>query len=173
MILNKTKVDNLSSSAKDVNLFHSSFGRFIAEYERSCGAAVETAGRRVVFQLENHLRETLELLKLSDLTSAVGNFNHMEAQIQQLLSAEHTQTSRLAKLESSCLSSRSAGAGFGLNGKNGLHLQEVTPGEVALDEVLAAMKAVKAELDEELKSSRQRRLPAGKPSILSPAVCLL
>ncbi|XP_054883685.1 pentraxin-related protein PTX3 [Poeciliopsis prolifica] len=135
--------------------------RFIAEYEKSCGAAVETAGRRMVLQLEGHLRETLELLKLSDLTSAVGNFNHLEAQIQQLLSAEHTQTSRLAKLESSCLSSRNAGAGFGLNGKNGLHLQEVTPREVALDEVLVAMQALKAELDEELKSSRQRRLPAG------------
>uniref|UniRef100_A0A096M284 Pentraxin 3 n=1 Tax=Poecilia formosa TaxID=48698 RepID=A0A096M284_POEFO len=78
--------------------------RFIAEYERSCGAAVETAGRRMVLQLESHLRETLELLK-------------------------------------------------------GLHLQEVTPEEVALDEVLAAMQEVKAELDEELKS-RQRRLPA-------------
>uniref|UniRef100_A0A3B3U8G4 Pentraxin 3 n=1 Tax=Poecilia latipinna TaxID=48699 RepID=A0A3B3U8G4_9TELE len=92
---------------------------------------------------------------LSDLTPTAGNFNHLEAQIQQLLSAEHTQTSRLAKLESSCLSSRSTGAS-----KNGLHLQEVTPEEVALDEVLAAMQEVKAELDEELKS-RQRRLPAG------------
>ncbi|KAK5600124.1 hypothetical protein CRENBAI_008238 [Crenichthys baileyi] len=139
--------------------------RFIAEYGGSCGAAVETAGRRMILQLEGRLQQTLELFKLGDLTSAVGNTvgnsNHLEAQIQQLLSAARTQTSRLAKLESSCLGSSIARAGFGLNGKNGVQLQDVTPREAALDGVLAALQAVKAEMEEELKSSRQRQLPAG------------
>lgn len=130
----------------------------------------------MALQLEGHLRETLEHVKLGDLTSdvgnSVGNSNHLEAQIQQLLSASSMQTSRLAKLESSCLSSRNTGQGFGMNGKNGFQLQEVTPREAALDGVLAALQAVKAELDKELRSTRQRHLPAGKPSILLP-VCLL
>ncbi|KAM4742985.1 pentraxin-related protein PTX3 [Anableps anableps] len=139
--------------------------RFIAGYEGSCEAAVETAGRRMILHLEGQIRDTLEHFKRGDLTSAVensvGNSNHLEAQIQQLLSAARMQTSRLAKLESSCFSSRSEGAGFGLSGKNGFNLQEVTAGEATLDRVLAALQLVKAELDEELKSSSQRRLPAG------------
>lgn len=139
--------------------------RFIAENERSCGAAVETATRRMVLQLERRLQETFERFKLGELTSdvgnSVGNSNHLEAQIQQLLSASSMQTSRLAKLESSCLSSRNTGSGFALNGKNGFQLQEVTPREAALDGVLAALQAVKAELDKELRSTRQRQLPAG------------
>uniref|UniRef100_A0A3B5KLP0 Pentraxin (PTX) domain-containing protein n=1 Tax=Xiphophorus couchianus TaxID=32473 RepID=A0A3B5KLP0_9TELE len=131
-----------------------------------CNSPDLTKWDKIFSMMENsQMRENMLLQYVDDIVKVEMGTLRGElrrwAQIQQLLSAEHTQTSRLAKLESSCLSSRSAGAGFGLNGKNGLHLQEVTPGEVALDEVLAAMKAVKAELDEELKSSRQRRLPAG------------
>ncbi|KAM4590019.1 pentraxin-related protein PTX3 [Fundulus diaphanus] len=139
--------------------------RFIAEYGRSCGAAMDTAGRRIYLQLEGSLQEALERFKLGNLTSAAGNSvrnaKHLEAQIQQLLSAAHVQTTRLTKLESSCLSSSSEGAGLGLNGKKGFPLQEVTPGGAALDTVLAELQAVKDKLDEELNLSRQRHLPAG------------
>ncbi|XP_038141473.1 pentraxin-related protein PTX3 [Cyprinodon tularosa] len=134
----------------ELGLLRDELHRFIAEYRGSCGAAVETAGRRIVLQMEDRVQETLERFKLSDL----------EAQIQQLLSAAHKQTSRLTKLESSCLSS-GVGAGFGLNGKNGFQLQDVTSREAALDGVLATLQAMKAELDEDLKVSRQRHLPAG------------
>uniref|UniRef100_A0A3Q4AKH5 Pentraxin (PTX) domain-containing protein n=1 Tax=Mola mola TaxID=94237 RepID=A0A3Q4AKH5_MOLML len=74
-------------------------------YGGSCGVAVETAGRRMVLQLESRLRESLDRLKLRDQTSArysVGNSNHLEAMLQQLFSAVQTQSSQLAKLEASC-----------------------------------------------------------------------
>lgn len=134
-------------------------------------------------QMEARLRETLEQQKHGDLTSAaggksVGDPNHLEATLQQLLTAARTQASRLAKMESSCLGS--SGAGTGMNVKNGFHLrgddptghseQEVT-GETALEDVLAALQGVKGEL-EELKLSRQASLPAGKTSFLLSAVCL-
>lgn len=135
-------------------------------------------------QMEARLRETLEHQKNGDLTSAAGGKsagdpNHLEATLQQLLTAARTQASRLAKMESSCLGS--SGAGTGMNTKSAFHLrgddptghseQEVTSGEAALDDVLAALQVVKGEL-EELKSSRQTSLPAGKTSILLSAVCL-
>ncbi|KAI3354409.1 hypothetical protein L3Q82_018929 [Scortum barcoo] len=148
--------------------------RFVAQYGGSCGVAVETAGRRMALQLEGRLRETLERLRHKDQTSAasgnsVGNSNHLETMVQQLLSAARTQASRLAKLETSCFSS--PGAGMGMNSKTGPELpegggaghreQEVTSREVALDGVVTALQQTRVELEEVLRSSRQRYLPAG------------
>ncbi|CAG6005485.1 pentraxin-related protein PTX3 [Menidia menidia] len=147
--------------------------RFVAQYGGSCGAAVETAGRRMALLLEGRLRETLERLKLGDLISSagksVGNINHLEAMLQQLHSVAQTQASRLAKLESSCFSN--PGDGMGMNTKREFQPpgeetlrhreQEVTSQDIALDRVLAALQGVRVELDEVLKSSRQRHLPAG------------
>ncbi|XP_028428529.1 pentraxin-related protein PTX3 [Perca flavescens] len=145
--------------------------RFVAQYGGTCGVAVETAGRRMALQVEGRLRETLERLKSRDHTFAaagnsVGNSNHLEAMLQQLLSAAQTQTSRLAKLETSCFSS--PGAGMGMNSKTGSQLpegrlqeQKVTSQEVALDGVLAALQETRVELWEVRRSLRQRHLPAG------------
>ncbi|XP_042343302.1 pentraxin-related protein PTX3 [Plectropomus leopardus] len=148
--------------------------RFVAQYGGSCGVAVETAGRRMALQLEARLRETLERLRAKDQTSAaagnsVGNSNHLEAMLQQLLSAARTQASRFTKLENSCFSS--PGSGMGLNAKTesqlsgsggaGLREQEVTSQVVALDGVLVALQQTRVELGEVLRSSRQRYLPAG------------
>ncbi|XP_047450311.1 pentraxin-related protein PTX3 [Mugil cephalus] len=147
--------------------------RFVAQYGGSCGAAVETAGRRMALQLEGRLRETLERLKLRDLSSAagnsVGNSDHLEAQLQHLLSAARTQASRLAKLETSCFSSPEAGmemnskTGFQLPGSGGAEpqAQGVTSREVAVDVVLAALEETRMKLEEVQRSSRQRYLPAG------------
>ncbi|KAF7219180.1 pentraxin-related protein PTX3 [Nothobranchius furzeri] len=148
--------------------------RLVAQYGGSCGSAVEATGKRMALQLEAHLKETLEQHKIGGQTSAAGNsvenFHHLEALLQQLLSAVRTQSSRLSKLESSCLSGP-AGAGIRMMTKNGFHLQggevtghsqqEVTTKEAALDGVLAALQRVKEELEEVQKSSRQRYLPAG------------
>lgn len=157
--------------------------RFVAQYGGSCGVAVETAGRRMALQLEGRLRETLERLKHRDQTSAaggnsVGHSNHLEVMVQQLLSVARIQASRLAKLETSCFSS--PGAGMGMNSKSGPQLpeggragpreQEVTSQEVALGGVVAALQQTRVELEEVLRSSRQRYLPAGKISILPPAI---
>lgn len=159
--------------------------RFVAQYGGSCGVAVETAGRRMALQMEGRLKDTLERLKLRDQTSAAagnsaGNSNHLEAMVQQLLSAARTQASRLAKLETSCFSS--PGAGMGMNSKTGSQLpdggvaghrvQEVTSQEVALDGAVAALQQMRVELGEVLRSSRQRYLPAGKISILPAAICV-
>ncbi|XP_022062173.2 pentraxin-related protein PTX3 [Acanthochromis polyacanthus] len=147
--------------------------RFVAQYGGSCGAAVETAGRRMTLQLEGRLRDTLDRFKAGDQTSAarnsVGRSNHLEAMLQQLLSTTRTQMSRLAKLETSCFSS--PGAGTGTNTKTGFQLprgggaglseQEVTRRDAALDSVLAVLQEMKVELGEVLRSSRQRHLPAG------------
>lgn len=137
---------------------------------------METAVRQMGMQIEAHLQETANKSKPQDLTSAAdkpaGNPNHLEAKLQQLLTAAQTQASRLSKIESSCLSS--SGAGIGMNTKAGFQLrgdevaghseQEVTSGEASLDGVLAALQGLRDEL-KELKSSRQRSLPAGKTSL--------
>uniref|UniRef100_UPI0037E8DDDB pentraxin-related protein PTX3 n=1 Tax=Semicossyphus pulcher TaxID=241346 RepID=UPI0037E8DDDB len=146
--------------------------RFLAQYGGSCGVAVETAGRRMALQLEGRLRETLERLKLRDQTSSgnsVGNSNHLEGMLHQLLSAARSQASRLGKLETSCLSS--PGAGIGANSKTGFQRQEgggaghqdqeVVSREVTLDAVLAALQQTRVEQEKVLRSSRQRYLPAG------------
>ncbi|XP_037320991.2 pentraxin-related protein PTX3 [Pungitius pungitius] len=145
--------------------------RFVVQFGGSCGAAMETAGRRMASLLEGRLKETMERLKPRDSASAaaaaaagnpVRGFNQLEAKLQQLLAAAQAQTSRLTKLENSCLS-RTA-AGMGLNTKPGAKLpeeQEVTPQEAALDGVLAAMQKTRVELEEVLRSSMQRLLPAG------------
>ncbi|XP_070685098.1 pentraxin-related protein PTX3 isoform X2 [Pempheris klunzingeri] len=147
--------------------------RFVGQYGGTCGVAVETAGRRMALQVEGRLRETLERLKrdetLDVVGNSVGNFNHLEAMVQQLLSAARTQASRLSKMESSCFSS--PGAGMPMNSKTGSRLaeggmtghqeQEVTSRELALDGVVAALQQTRVELGEVLRSSRQRYLPAG------------
>lgn len=153
--------------------------RFIAQYGGSCGAAVETAGRRMAVQLESRLRETLERFVLRDQSSAgnsVENSN-LELMLHQLLVAARTQATRLGKLESSCFSSPGAGTGktgsqLPEGGGAGNREQEVTSREVALDGVLAALQQTKVGLEEVLRSSRQRYLPAGKISILLPGICV-
>uniref|UniRef100_A0A3Q3W7Y8 Pentraxin (PTX) domain-containing protein n=1 Tax=Mola mola TaxID=94237 RepID=A0A3Q3W7Y8_MOLML len=135
--------------------------RFVGQYGGSCGVAVETAGRRMVLQLESRLRESLDRLKLRDQTSArysVGNSNHLEAMLQQLFSAVQTQSSQLAKLEASCFNS--PGAGTGLNAKTRTMEQEATSQELALDRMLAALSQARAGLEEVVRSSRQQHLPA-------------
>ncbi|KAE8295469.1 Pentraxin-related protein PTX3 [Larimichthys crocea] len=145
--------------------------RFIAQYGGSCGAAVETAGRRMAMQLESRLRETLERFVLRDQSSAVAAGNsvensNLELMLHQLLVAARTQATRLGKLESSCFSSPGAGTGktgsqLPEGGGAGNREQEVTSREVALDGVLAALQQTKVGLEEVLRSSRQRYLPAG------------
>uniref|UniRef100_A0A3Q3DDS3 Pentraxin 3 n=1 Tax=Hippocampus comes TaxID=109280 RepID=A0A3Q3DDS3_HIPCM len=83
--------------------------RFVSQYGGSCGAAVETAGRRMALQLEGRLRESLERLKFGDYIptadgNSVGSSNNLEAMLQQLLSATRSQATRLGKLETSCFS---------------------------------------------------------------------
>lgn len=153
--------------------------RFIAQYGGSCGAAVETAGRRMVLQLENRLRESLERLRLKEQNSAaarnsVGNSNHLEATLQQLVSTVQTQANRLAKLETSCFGS--SGAGMGMNWKRsllpegggaGILEQEVTSRQATLGGLQAALLQVRVGLAEVLSSWQQRYLPAGEISISS------
>lgn len=120
-------------------------------------------------QLNSRLRETLELLKLRHRDSpaaAAGNSNQLETMLQELLSAAQTQASRLSKLETSCFSSpggMNTKAGFHplRGGEQGRHEQEVTTTEATLEMVLAALQEVKVEMEEALRSSRQRFLPAG------------
>lgn len=147
--------------------------RFVAQYGGSCGAAVETAGKRMAVQLEGRLRQTLEHFKLGDPNSAagnsVGNMYHLKAMLEQLLSTAQAQASRLGKLESSCFGI--PGSGKGMNAKPGFQLpgggsladreQEVTSREASLDTALCKELGVRAELIDVLKSSRQRYLPAG------------
>uniref|UniRef100_A0A8C2ZLZ5 Pentraxin 3 n=1 Tax=Cyclopterus lumpus TaxID=8103 RepID=A0A8C2ZLZ5_CYCLU len=94
----------------------------------------------IIFMIEKRLKPR------DQTVAAVENSNHLEAMLQQLLSAAQMQTSRLAKLETSCFSG--PGAGMGLNAKPGSQLpeeaggaglreQEVTSQEVALEGVLA------------------------------------
>lgn len=154
--------------------------RFVAQYGGSCGVAVESAGRRMAMQLESRLREALERLRLGDRTSAtasgnsVGNSDNLEVMLQQLLSTAQTQASRLAKLESSCFTS--PGAGIGVNTKTGFQLpenkvsghqeQEVIARGEALDGTLTGPQQMREEMEEVLRSSKQRHLPAGKIFII-------
>ncbi|XP_068441338.1 pentraxin-related protein PTX3 [Clinocottus analis] len=151
--------------------------RFVARYGTSCGVALESAGRKMASQMDGRIRETVERLKPRDPTSvaaadggnSVWNPHHLEATLQQLLSAARTQASRLAKLETSCFSG--PGVGMGLNAKPGSQLpdaggaglreQEVTSQAMALDGVLSAMQQMSVELGEVQRSSKQRLLPAG------------
>ncbi|KAM8905510.1 pentraxin-related protein PTX3 [Spinachia spinachia] len=142
--------------------------RFVVQYGGSCGTAMETAGRRMASLLEGRLKETMERLKPRDSASGAAagnplwNFNQLESKLQQLIAAAQTQTSRLSKLESSCLSGPEAGMGLNTKPRSKLpEEQEVTPREAALDGVLAAMQKARVELGEVLRSSRQRLLPAG------------
>eukprot|EP00064_Thunnus_orientalis_P015289 superscaffoldBa00002803_g15339 len=149
-----------------------------------CSSPDLTKWDKIFSMLENsQMRETMLLQYADDIVkvemgslrgemlsgNSVGNSNHLEAMLQQLLSAARTQASRLAKLETSCLTS--PGAGMGMSSKTGFQLpeggraghreQEVTSREVALEGVLAALQETRVELQEVLRSSRQRYLPAG------------
>ena len=136
----------------------------------------------MALQLEGRLRETLERLKSKDLTSSaaaaaagnsVGNSNHLEAMLQQLLSIARAQASRLAKLETGCFSSPGAGTSPKTGSDSRIPVnqeQEVTSQEHALDGVLAALQQTRVGLEEVLRSSRQRYLPAGEQSISPPAI---
>ncbi|XP_067363182.1 pentraxin-related protein PTX3 [Channa argus] len=145
--------------------------RFVAQYGGSCGVAVESAGRKMASQLESHLREVLGRLRLGDQTSvaaaaAAGNSvdisNSLDQTLQQLLSAARAQTSRLAKLETSCFS------GMGVNTKSGFQSpetdkfghqeQEVTSRYVT---VQAELQQLMIQLEQMLRSPKQRYLPAG------------
>ncbi|XP_034024003.1 pentraxin-related protein PTX3 [Thalassophryne amazonica] len=150
--------------------------RFVAQYSGSCGSAVETAGRNMALQLETHLRGTLDNLKACK-DSAGGSpseiTNHLEALLQQLLSAAQTQASRLAKVEASCFSSPGAMMGPGVqkdpktgfqlpeNEGNGHKDQEVTSQHMALEEALAALQETRLELGEMMRSLKRHYLPAG------------
>lgn len=147
----------------------------------SCGAAAESAGRRLASQLEDGLKETLERLRTEDrLSATAGNSvaapDNLEWTLAQLLSAAQAQAARLAKLESGCFSGPGAGKGGSRNGgfphaDGAKHWeQEVTPQMEPLDGTLAEVCQTKAELEEVLRSLRRRNLPAGEDP--SPALYL-
>ncbi|KAM8853017.1 pentraxin-related protein PTX3 [Synchiropus picturatus] len=119
--------------------------RFLAEYEGSCGLAVEAAGRRAAAQVEARLRESLP--------SAGGGTSAVEEMLRELLSTVQSQASRLAKLESSCFSSPGA--------REGAAPQPAQVGGDELEGLLAALQQTRAELEEARRSSRPRYLPAG------------
>uniref|UniRef100_A0A3Q2Y8M4 Pentraxin 3 n=1 Tax=Hippocampus comes TaxID=109280 RepID=A0A3Q2Y8M4_HIPCM len=118
--------------------------RFVSQYGGSCGAAVETAGRRMALQLEGRLRESLERLKFGDYIptadgNSVGSSNNLEAMLQQLLSATRSQATRLGKLETSCFSNPGgvkATSPLPQGGRVDHREQEVTSHEVALEAAL-------------------------------------
>nr|XP_020455934.1 pentraxin-related protein PTX3 [Monopterus albus] len=136
--------------------------RLVDQYGGSCGAAVETAGRRMASQLEDRLRETLMLLKLGDQASAAvassessfEDYNNLKETLYRLLIMGRTQVSRLTNLEASCFSSSGSGG-------SGHWAQKVTSQEVALEGALAALQQMRLEMGEVLRSSKQRYLPAG------------
>lgn len=154
--------------------------RFVAQYGGSCGVAVESAGRRMVLQLESRLRESLERLRLKDQASAgasrnpAGNSNNLEATLQQLLAAMQAQSSRMAKLETSCSNGISLnpkmGAQFAEVGGTGTLEQEVTSREVVLEKTLAALKEARVALGQVLSSTDLRFLPAGDTFISPPTI---
>uniref|UniRef100_A0A665W214 Pentraxin 3, long b n=1 Tax=Echeneis naucrates TaxID=173247 RepID=A0A665W214_ECHNA len=162
----------------EMGLLRGEMLRFIAQYGGSCGVAVDTAGRKIVFQLEGLLREILGRLRPGDQAPAAAgnsfsNSKNLEGMLQQLLSAAQSQASRLTKLEANCFSG--PGAGTGMNAKAGFQIQdggsehrvqEVTSQEAALDAVLATLQQMNVELKEVLTSSRQRYLPAGNEMAL-------
>lgn len=154
--------------------------RFVAQYGGSCGVAVESAGRRMVLQLESRLRESLERLRLKDQASAAaarnpaGNSNNLEAMLQQIFAAVQAQSSRMAKLETSCSNGISLnpkiGAPIAEVGGTGTLEQEVTSREVVLENTLVALEQARTALDQVLSSTRQRYLPAGDTFISPPTI---
>ncbi|XP_077578731.1 pentraxin-related protein PTX3 [Stigmatopora nigra] len=142
--------------------------RFVAQYGGSCGAAVETAGRRMALQMEGKLRESLERLKFGEYS--IGNSN-METMLQQLLTASRNQATRLAKLETTCFSN-TGGVKAALHpqgARAGHREQEVTSHELALEGALTVLQQTRLELQEVLRSLRHRHLPAGNEmAILFP-----
>lgn len=157
-----------------------SLARFVAQYGGSCGVAVESAGRRMVLQLESRLRESLERLRLKEQASAgaarnpAGNSDNLEATLQQLFAAVQAQSSRMAKLETSCSNgislSPKMGAQFAEVGGTGTLQQEVTSREVVLENMLAALEQARTALDQVLSSTRLRYLPAGDTFISPPTI---
>ncbi|XP_077467593.1 pentraxin-related protein PTX3 [Stigmatopora argus] len=148
--------------------------RFVAQYGGSCGAAVETAGRRMALQMEGRLRESLERLKFGEYAGGGGNSignSNMETMLQQLLSASRNQATRLGKLETTCFSN-TGGVKAALHpqgARAGHREQEVTSHELALEGALTVLQQTRLELEEVLRSLRHRHLPAGNEmAILFP-----
>lgn len=133
----------------------------------------------MVLQLETRLRESLERLRLKEQNTAaarnaVGNSNHLEVTLQQLLSTLQTHANRLAKLDGACFRSPAAGTGISPKtpsllpegGGAGSREQEVASRQVEPD----GPPQVRVALAEVLRSWQQRNLPAGEISV-SAAVC--
>lgn len=137
--------------------------RFVTEYGGSCGSAMDSAGRRLALQLEGRFKEMFDRLKPQDDPKLKSAAIQMEAILQQLLSAAQSQASRLVKLETSCFT----GPGSGVHSKTGFQHstqhqeQEVASQEGALEAALMAIQQSREDLQEVLKSLKQRYLPGG------------
>ncbi|XP_068173491.1 pentraxin-related protein PTX3 [Antennarius striatus] len=144
--------------------------RTISEYGGSCGSAVETAGRMMSLQLENRLKETPQRRdQTSDGGNSVEKSSNLEAMLQQLLLIVKTQSSRLARLEDGLLTSPGAGIKPHSHkrydipefGSIANQEQEIPSQQAVLNGVLAALHEERLKLNEVLRSSRQRYIPAG------------
>lgn len=134
----------------------------------------------MVLQLESRLRESLERLRLKDQASAAaprnpaGNSNNLEATLQQLLAAVQSQSSRMAKLETSCSNGISQNpkltAQFAEVGGTGTLKQEVTSREEVLENTLAALEEARMALGHVMSSTELRFLPAGDTFISPPTI---
>ncbi|KAJ7995358.1 hypothetical protein DPEC_G00243740 [Dallia pectoralis] len=145
--------------------------RFVAQYGGACGVAVESAGRRMSMQMEARIRESMEHLR-QERSVAVGNNgensinSHQETLLQQLLAAARTQSSRLMKLENSCLTNPRPITSTEANGRD--QQRDVALTEM-LDPVVTELAKTRAVLEQTLKSANIRHLPAGcEASILFP-----
>ncbi|XP_068601426.1 pentraxin-related protein PTX3 [Brachionichthys hirsutus] len=155
----------------EMSSLRSELTRTISEFGGSCGAAVETAGRKMSTQLERRLGEALQRRdQASDVGgNSVERSSDLEAMLQQLLSAVKTQPSRLARQEDGLSTSPGSGTKpHPHQGPNSPELgsaanpqQEIPSQEAALNGVLAALQEERLKLNEVLRSSRQRSLPAG------------
>lgn len=137
--------------------------RFVAQYGGSCGSAVESAGKSLALQLEGRFKEMFDRLKPQEEPKVKSAGIQLEATLQQLLSAAQSQASRLVKLETSCFT----GPGSRVHSKTGFQYstqhqeQEVASQEGALEAALTAIQQSRENLEEVLKSLKQRYLPGG------------
>lgn len=164
--------------------------QFVTRYGGSCAGAVESAGRRTGAQLDLRLEQGMELLR----ESAGQQHAQHEAALQQLLAASRSQTGRLAKLESACLSGKAGGgAGAGSGGGGGAndgkgflsrHLMQATAAAAAavststeaggvghleqtLERLTGEVRALREQMERQLQATPQNGLPAGKSAPLN------
>lgn len=154
--------------------------QFVARYGTACAGAVESAGRRATTQLEQRLQLALEQMR-----DAAGHERAQhEASLQQLLTASRSQTGRLAKLESACLTGKaaggsgaagSAGGGGGSNDGKGFlsrHLMQATAAsassevvagrlEQTLEKLTEEVQGLREQMERQLQITTQNSLPAG------------